>query len=49
MLAITSETAYEICTLKSDGSCASSCNNQNEDLILDIEKINAELDVMKEK
>ena len=38
MLAITSETAYEICTLKSDGSCASSCNNENEGLILDIEK-----------
>ena len=38
MLAITSETAYEICTLKSDGSCTSSCNNENEGLILDIEK-----------
>ena len=37
MLAITSETAYEICVLKSDGSCTSSCSNSNEGLILDIE------------
>ena len=38
MLAITSETAYEVCVLKSGDSCISSCSNEGEGLILDIDK-----------
>jgi hypothetical protein len=38
MLAITSETAYEVCVLKSDNSCISSCSNEGEGLILYIDK-----------
>ena len=38
MLAIASQTAYEVCVLKSSDFFISSCSNSGEGIILDIEK-----------